>query len=67
MSTITKIEIVLGDTAKVWAEIDPTTIHWKHANETIRATARKMWLQDGFAKFARVIVTRGIDKETISL
>ena len=44
MSTITKIENILGDTVKVWAEIDPTTICHRNPIDYIRSTTKKMWV-----------------------
>jgi hypothetical protein len=77
MEKVMKIEIVLGDSKAVWAEIAPSTVPLRHKEDNIRATARKMWLNarengdlkhlHGANKFAKVIVTCGNGLVTIEL
>ena len=77
MEKIWKIEIVLGDTKNVWAEIAPSSIGIKHKQDNIRATAKAMWLNakvngdlkhlHGANKMAKVIVTLSNGLVTIAL
>lgn len=77
MEKIWKIEIVLGDTKAVWAEIAPSTVGLRHKEDFIRATAKAMWLNakvngdlkhlHGANKFAKVIVTCSDGLVTIEL
>ena len=43
MTTITKIEIILGDSKKIWAEIDPATIPRRNPIDSIRTAAKAIW------------------------
>jgi hypothetical protein len=77
MEKVMKIEIILGDTKNVWAEIAPSTIGIKHKEDFIRATARKMWFEarnngdlrdlHGAFRMAKVRVTCGNGLVTIEL
>jgi hypothetical protein len=40
---IVKIEVILGDTKKVWAEIDPTNIDKRHAKENVCQLVKAIW------------------------
>ena len=77
MEKVMKIEVVLGDTKAVWAEIAPSTLPLRHREDFIRATARNMWLNarengnldnlNGAFRMGRVVVTCGDGLKTITL
>ena len=77
MEKVWKIEIVLGDTKNVWAEIAPSSIGLRHKQDEIRATARKMWFEarengnldnlNGAFRMGRVVVTCSNGLVTIAL
>ena len=77
MEKVMKIEIILGDSKVVWAEIAPSTMPLRHKEDNIRATARKMWFEarnngdlrnlHGAFRMAKVRVTCGNGLVTIEL
>ena len=77
MEKVMKIEIVLGDSKAVWAEIAPSSIPLRHKEDNIRSIARKMWLNarqegnlthlHGANKMAKVRITCGNGLVTIEL
>lgn len=81
MTTITKIELNLGNSNTTWMEIDPSSIANRHANDNIRSIAKMIWadarenrslvdIHNGYKACSVTITTKtcfGESKQTFSI